>query len=57
MVKNLNYFYKQDFRRQISLDIFIEVYRAYPASFCGREDLEMTNSSNNFIKIYLILSN
>jgi hypothetical protein len=34
-----------DFRRQGSLDIFIEVYRAYPASFIGRDDLDLTNSS------------
>ncbi len=32
-------------RRQSSMDIFIEVYRAYPVSFVGREDLECTNSS------------
>ena len=32
-------------RRQSSMDIFIEVYRAYPVSFVGREDLEYTNSS------------
>jgi hypothetical protein len=35
-----------DFRRNISLEIFIEVYRAYPVSFLGREDVELTNSSN-----------
>jgi hypothetical protein len=30
------------------MDIFIEVYRAYPASFLGRDDLELTNSSKKF---------
>lgn len=31
-------------RRQDISDIFIEVYRAYPASFLGRSDVELTNS-------------
>lgn len=30
-------------RRNV-LDIFIEVYRAYPASILGREDVEHSNS-------------
>jgi len=42
-------------RRQSSMDIFIEVYRAYPVSFVGREDLECTNSSNFLIKTLVIL--
>jgi hypothetical protein len=32
------------FRHQESLDIFIEVYKAYPVSFLGREDVENSNS-------------
>jgi hypothetical protein len=43
------------FGRQTSLDLFIEVYRAYPASFIGRDDLELTNSSKNYIDIYFLV--
>lgn len=32
------------FRRTESLEIFIEVYRAFPASFIGNEKIENTNS-------------
>ena len=32
------------FNRGQSLDIFIEVYRAFPASFLGRADIELSNS-------------
>ena len=37
------------------MDIFIEVYRAYPASFIGRDDLNNTNSSNLIYSFLVIL--
>ncbi len=35
-----------NFGRQMSFDIFIEVYRAYPVSFLGNDKAELSNSSN-----------
>jgi len=31
-------------RRQDITELFIEVYKAFPASFCDRTDIEKTNS-------------